>query len=76
MVGGNLLEAKFEGDLLKEGDKNIKVFHIMANSHKRRNTIERIRIGGEWLTREENVRTCIINSFKELLIAPRGWRAT
>ena len=32
---------------LKEGDRNTGFFHIMANSHKRRNTIDRIRIGGE-----------------------------
>ena len=32
---------------LKEGDRNTGLFHKMANSHKRRNTIERIRIGGE-----------------------------
>ena len=48
----------------------------MANPHKRRNTIERIRIGGEWLIGEENVRIGIVNSFKELLIDPGGWRAS
>ena len=31
---------------LKEGDMNTSFFHKMANSHKRRNNIERIRIKG------------------------------
>ena len=32
---------------LKEGDRNTGFFHRMTNSHKKNNTIERIRIGGE-----------------------------
>ena len=39
----------------------------MANSHKRRNTIDRIRIGGEWLEREGEVRIGIVNAFKGLM---------
>ena len=35
---------------VKEEDRNTWFFHRMANAHKIRNTIERIRIRGEWLT--------------------------
>ena len=31
---------------LKEGDMNARYFHRMANSHKRRNQIRRLRING------------------------------
>ena len=61
---------------LKEGDKNIGFFHKMANSHRKRNNIERIRIGGDWLNGTEEVRTCIVNAFKVLLFYLRDWRAS
>ena len=61
---------------LKEGDRNIGFFHKMANSHKRRNTIERIRIGGEWHEGEGEFRTGIVNAFKGLLSDPGIWRAS
>ena len=48
----------------------------MENSHKRSNTIERIRIGGEWLEGEGEVRTGIVNAFKDLLSDPGTWRAS
>ena len=51
---------------VKEGDRNVGFFHRMVNSHKRRNTINRIRIGGEWFEGEGEVRTGIVNAFKGL----------
>ena len=60
---------------LKEGDRNTGFFHIMANSHKKSNTIERIRIGGEWLEGEGEVRTGIVNAFKDLLSDPGTWES-
>ena len=48
----------------------------MANSHKRINIIDRIRIGGEWLEGEGEVRTCIVNSLKGLLYDPGVWRVS
>ncbi|RVW89824.1 Transposon TX1 uncharacterized 149 kDa protein [Vitis vinifera] len=33
---------------LKEGDRNTSFFHRMANAHRRRNNMERIRINGVW----------------------------
>ena len=61
---------------LKEGDRNTGFFHKMANSHKKSNTIERIRIGGDWLEGDEEVRTGIVNAFKVLLSDPGSWRAS
>ena len=35
---------------LKEGDRNTKFFHKMANAHRRRNFLAKIKINGAWLT--------------------------
>ena len=55
---------------LKEGDRNTGFFHIIANSHKRRNNIERIQIRGVWVNGDDEVRTGIVNAFKELMFDP------
>ena len=61
---------------LKEGDRCTGFFHKIANSHKRRNTIDRIQIGGEWLVREGEVIIGIVNTFKGLLSVSGVWRAS
>ena len=61
---------------LKEGYRNTGFFHIMVNSHKRINTIDRIQIGGEWLEGEGEVRTDIMNAFKGWLSDSSVWRAS
>ena len=61
---------------LKEGDRNTGFIHRMTNSHKRSNTIERIRIGGEWLEGEGEVRTGIVNAFEGLLSDSGIWRGS
>ena len=47
----------------------------MCNFHKRRNGIDRIRIGGEWRHGEENVRSSVVNAYNIMLTDPGGWRA-
>ena len=37
---------------LREGDRNMGFFHRMANSHRRRNCLSKIKINGTWLTEE------------------------
>ena len=61
---------------LKEGDGNTRFFHNMANSHRKRNNIDRIRIGDQWLTGTDEVKLGIVKAFKELLGDPGGWRAS
>ena len=46
---------------LKEGDRNIKFFHRMANPHRRRNTISQLYINGELIREEEALRKGIVN---------------
>ena len=59
---------------LKEGDKNTGFFQRMTNSHRRRNSIDRIHIGGEWRHGEENVCSSVVNAYKLMLTDPRGWK--
>ena len=61
---------------LKEGDRNTKFFQRMANSHMRRNCIDRIRIEGEWQHGEDNVGSSVVNAYKIMLTNPGGWKAS
>ena len=57
---------------LKEGDRNTGFFHKMANSHRKRNNIDKIWIGDQWLTGTDEVKLGIVKAFKELLGDPGG----
>ncbi|RVW42045.1 Transposon TX1 uncharacterized 149 kDa protein [Vitis vinifera] len=46
----------------------------MANAHRRRNNVDRIKINGAWLTEENDIREGIANAFKTLLSNPGDWR--
>ena len=59
---------------LKEGDRNTGFFHKMANSHRRRNAINKIKINGIWLTNDNAIQKGIVDAFKGLLLEPGGWR--
>ncbi|KAL6320158.1 hypothetical protein AAG906_004667 [Vitis piasezkii] len=59
---------------LKEGDRNTNFFHRMANAHRRRNNMERIRINGVWKSEENGMSEGIVNAFKTLLSNPGDWR--
>ena len=61
---------------LKEGDRNMGFFERMANSIRRRNNIDRVRIGGDWRHGEEHVRSSVVNAYKVMLSNPGGWRAS
>ncbi|WJZ92597.1 hypothetical protein VitviT2T_011582 [Vitis vinifera] len=60
---------------LREGDKNTGYFHRMANAHRRRHTMERVKISGVWLSEESTVRTGIVDAFHRLLTEDSKWKA-
>ena len=60
---------------MKEGDRNIGFFHRMANLHQRRNTISKMRINGEFITGEEQLRLRIVKAFESMLADTGDWRA-
>ena len=61
---------------LKEGDRNTSFFHRMASAHRRNNSLERIKINGEWLLEEQEIREGIANAFQNLLSEVWGGRRT
>ena len=52
---------------LKEGDRNTGFFHRMANSHRRRNSINSICINGRRLVKEAEVKDGLVGAFQSLL---------
>ena len=59
---------------LKEGGRNTGFFHRMANAHRRRNNMDRIRINGVWNSKENGISEGIINAFRSLLSNLGDWR--
>ena len=55
---------------LREGDRNTSFFHKMANSHRRRNCLSKIKINGTWLTKEQEIKGDVVGAFKNLLTDP------
>ena len=47
----------------------------MASAHRRNNAMDRIKVNGEWLVEEQEVREGVVNSFQQLLSEDMGWQA-
>ena len=60
---------------LKEGDKNTRFFHRMANAHRSNNSLDKIKIDGVWLLEEQEVREGIANAYQQMLFEDSGWKA-
>ncbi|RVW41080.1 LINE-1 reverse transcriptase-like [Vitis vinifera] len=60
---------------LREGDKNTGFFHRMASAHRRNNAMGSIKVNGEWLVEEQEVKEGIVNSFQQLLTEDMAWQA-
>jgi hypothetical protein len=51
---------------LKEGDKNTKYFHQIANSHRRKNSIGQLAVNGEVFTDPSEISSRIVEFYKTL----------
>ena len=51
---------------LKEGDKNTKYFHSVANSHRRNNSIRQISIDGELSSNQADIKAHICSFYRNL----------
>jgi hypothetical protein len=51
---------------LKEGDKNTKYFHRIANPHRRKNSIGQLAINGEVFTDPTKISSRIVEFYKTL----------
>ncbi len=51
---------------LREGDKNTKIFHHLANSNRRRNSIPTLLINGELSSESDAIADCITQFYQNL----------
>ena len=58
---------------MKEGDRNTRFFHRMANSHRRRNSIRSISINGRRCVKEPEIKEGLVGAFQSLLTALSNW---
>ncbi|XP_028076024.1 uncharacterized protein LOC114278181 [Camellia sinensis] len=60
---------------LKDGDRNTKFFHRMANAHRRVNQIGRIRVNGLEFSSSEEVKASIVGFYEHLFrYVRKEWR--
>ena len=59
---------------LKEGDKNTKFFHKMANAKARKNLLSKVNINGNPLTSVEDIKDGVCRAYRTLLSKTEDWR--
>ena len=59
---------------LREGDKNTKYFHKMANARARRNFLSKIRVNGVTLSSIEDIKDSVYRTYQSLLSESGDWR--
>ena len=59
---------------LREGDKNTKYFHKMANAKARRNFLSKIIVNGVNLSSLEDIKEGVCSAYQSLLSVSRDWR--
>ena len=59
---------------VKEDDNNTRVFHQVANSHRRTNHIRGIEVDGVLYKDEENVRSKVVQFYQGLYTESNTWR--
>jgi hypothetical protein len=59
---------------LKEGDKNTKFFHRMANSNRRNNSIDSINVNGSLTYNPEEIKEHIVQFYSRLFTDNCRWR--
>ncbi|KAG6624838.1 hypothetical protein CIPAW_16G055100 [Carya illinoinensis] len=59
---------------LKEGDRSTKFFHRIANSHRRSNNIEMLKIDGIDYKDEQVINNHVVGFFEQLLTEHEDWQ--
>ncbi|WMV25761.1 hypothetical protein MTR67_019146 [Solanum verrucosum] len=59
---------------LKEGDRNTKFFHKVANAHKRFNYIDQLMVQGELTEESTRIESAIIDFYQKLYTETTHWR--
>ncbi|XP_070031562.1 uncharacterized protein [Nicotiana tomentosiformis] len=61
---------------LKEGDRNTKFFHKVANSNRRTNCIDRLKVGDDITEDQDLIRGEILEFYQQLYTENESWRPT
>ncbi|KAG5620274.1 hypothetical protein H5410_005492 [Solanum commersonii] len=61
---------------LKEGDRNTKYFHRIANAHKRYNNIDQLEVEGEITQDTKKIEKEVIDFYQRLYTETSRWRPT
>ena len=59
---------------LRKGDRNTSYFHKMANTHKKVNSLVKIKINGSWITKKRDIKDGVVQVFHSLLSETYEWR--
>lgn len=59
---------------LKKGDRNTKYFQKMANSHRRNNCIDKLKVGPEIIEDEDSIKREILEFYEKLYTEQESWR--
>lgn len=66
-------DKKSRESWLKAGDKNTGFFHKMANAHRRRNSLVRIKINRHWAPEESEIKDSVVQAFQSLVFENGDW---
>ena len=58
---------------LKNGDNNTRFFHMMANTHNRRNWLSKVKVNGCWYTEENDLKDSVVGAFHNLYSEEGEW---
>lgn len=71
------MEKKISRDLralwLREGDKNNKIFHMVANSNRRNNTVDSL-VNGLLSLKSRKIREHVVQFYNRLYLEQLSWR--
>ena len=74
LINGQKWRQKSRELWLKEKDKNTSFLHKMANAHRKRNFMAKLRVDGVLLDGEDNIKEAITNAFQRILAETGEWR--
>ncbi|KAL4383512.1 hypothetical protein GQ457_15G016700 [Hibiscus cannabinus] len=62
----SLWHQKARGNWIAKGDRNTRFFHLATMSHRKRNTIQSLKIDGRWVTDQSRLREHTVEFFQTL----------
>jgi hypothetical protein len=68
------LEIGVKALWFREGDKNTKLFHRLANLHRRNNLVESLVVDGNMTSDSIVIKEHIVNFYKQLYFEQYMWR--